>query len=88
MANQSHDANQPQGGGNHLPSSPDVTEGGPPVSPTDGGHGHKKPARSTAEDAGSGTEGTSSATVGKREQEQAATIGANKPQGRGHHKDG
>jgi hypothetical protein len=88
MANHLHGENQPLISGNHLKASPTVQEGGPAVEPTDGGHGHKKPALSTAERAGSSTEGTSHATAGKREQELAATIGANKHnQGRGHRKD-
>jgi hypothetical protein len=88
MANRLHDENQPLISGNHLKSSPNVPEGGPADAPTDGGHGHKKPALSTAEQAGVSTEGTSHATAGKREQELAATIGANKHnQGRGRRKE-
>ena len=86
MPNHLHDENQPMISGNHLKSSPTVTEGGPADPPTNGGHGHKKPSFSTADREGAGTEGTSHATVGKREQEWAATRGANKPDGRGHRK--
>ncbi len=74
--------------GNHLPSSPDVTEGGKAPSPTTHGHGTPKAAASTAGDNDSPTDDTSAATAGKAEKEHAAEAGASKTQsGRGHRKD-
>jgi len=88
MVNHRNEPNAPLIGGNRLPSSPNVMEGGPPAAPTEGGRGHKKPARSTAEQTGLDTAGTSGATAGRREQELAATIGASKHnKGRGHRKE-
>jgi len=87
MVNHRNEPNAPLIGGNRLPSSPNVPEGGLVAAPTEGGRGHKKAARSTAEQAGLDTAGTSAATAGQREQELAATIGASKHnQGRGHRK--
>lgn len=64
-----------------------VAEGGKAEDPTDGGHGHPKPAASRASAEGSPEAGTSSATAGKAEREHAAEAGAMKDQqGRGHRK--
>jgi hypothetical protein len=74
--------------GNRLPSSPDVTEGGPPPASTAHGHGSPKPASSTAADNDTPNDDTSDATAGKAEKDHAAGAGAEKTQsGRGHRKD-
>jgi hypothetical protein len=67
--------------GNHLGSSPDVTEGGKAPSPGEGA-GHPKGAASKAEAEGRGTDDTSTATQGKAEKDHAARMGAQKPQAR------
>jgi hypothetical protein len=66
--------------GNHLPASPAVSEGGKAPAPTEGGHGHPKPAASRAEAEGNLKDGTSTATQGKVEKMRAEIIGAQKPQ--------
>ncbi|MBY0336889.1 MAG: hypothetical protein K2X11_09760 [Acetobacteraceae bacterium] len=66
--------------GNHLPASPEVTEGGKAPSPAEG-HGHPKPATSRAEAEGNPTEGTSRATQGQAEKDHAAGMGAGKRRG-------
>lgn len=72
--------------GHHPEPDANVPEGGPAEAPKEA-HGAMKGATSTAEDGNAGTGGTSGATVGKREQEQAAAAGAQKTQsGRGHRK--
>ncbi len=65
--------------GNHLPSSPNVTEGGVAPSPTEGGHGHPKPSASKAMAEGRDTDATSGATQGRAEKDHAAGMGAGKP---------
>ncbi|MFC7734921.1 hypothetical protein ACFQX4_03540 [Roseomonas sp. GCM10028921] len=72
--------------GRHGDHDANVSEGGEAEAPKRD-HGSMKGATSTAEDGAAGTGGTSHATVGKREQEQAAAAGTEKTQtGRGHRK--
>ena len=65
---------------------PEVLEGGKVEKPTEG-KGHPKSAASNASPGATSDAATSSATVGKAEQEAAAAAGAGKEQhGRGHRK--
>ena len=69
-----------------APGTP-VTEGGPAPDPTRAGHGTPKPAASKAADEGKPEDGTSTATVGRAEKDEAAAKGAEKTQsGRWHRK--
>ena len=63
-----------------------VPEGGKAEAPAEG-RGHPKAATSRALDEGNPTAGTSQATQGRAEKEQAEQIGAAKAHGRGYHKD-
>lgn len=63
----------------------EVTEGGKAEAPTEG-KGRPKPATSRAEAEGGPDAGTSAATAGRAEKENAAASGAAKEHGRGHRK--
>lgn len=79
MTKQQQRGDMPLVAGNHLPSSPDVTEGGKAPSPTEGRHGRPKGATSRADAEGNPTDGTSRATQGRAEKDHAAGMGAAKP---------
>ena len=70
--------------GHHHDPDANVPEGGKAPAPT-GGSGHPKASASKASDEGVDRgDGASTATVGKREHEQAQAANAGKPQS-GHH---